>query len=148
MTSELARRVGVTPETVRFYTRKGLLHATIRPDNGYKVYDRTALERLTFISHARSIGFSLKEVEEIIQFSQQGNSPCPKVRKMLGNKIDETEQKIEELHRHLTMMKNTFCDWSEKPDMIPDGKAICCLIEDWSNKHHAGSIEEIKNENE
>jgi DNA-binding transcriptional MerR regulator len=131
-TSELAQAVGVTPETVRFYTRKGLLIATRQPENGYKIYDTAALERLKFISHAKAIGFSLKEIEHIIQLSQQGSSPCPTVRQMLESKITEAKRKIEELNRHLGIMENTFSDWSKEPDTLPDNKAICCLIDDWS----------------
>ncbi|PJC86574.1 MerR family transcriptional regulator [Vibrio sp. HA2012] len=136
-TSELAKRAGVTAETVRFYTRKGLLTAARNPENDYKLYDQSALERLRFIYQARAIGFSLKEIEEIIQYSQQGNSPCPKVRQMLGKKIQETEKKIADLTVNLSMMRETFSEWANEPDMVPDGKAICCLIEEWSDKHDA-----------
>ena len=135
LAGEVAKMVGVTAETVRFYTRKGLISATKDPGNGYKIYDQSAVDRLRFITHARSIGFSLKEIEEIIDYSQKGNSPCPKVRKMLGDKIAETEQKIEALQQHLIVMKDTYFEWEHKPDMVPDGKAICCLIEEWSDKH-------------
>jgi DNA-binding transcriptional MerR regulator len=140
-TSELAKQVGVTAETVRFYTRKGLLTATRDPDNDYKLYDQSALERLKFITQARAIGFSLKDIEEIIQFSRQGTSPCPKVRQMLGQKIQETEQKIKDLQQHLLIMRETLADWAGEPDMVPDGKAICCLIEEWSDNHKTSSRE-------
>lgn len=46
LTTEVARLVGVTPETVRFYTRKKLLKASKNPTNGYKEYDQSAVERL------------------------------------------------------------------------------------------------------
>jgi len=144
LASELAKLVGVTTETVRFYTRKGLLKATKQPDNGYNQYDHIALANLKFISHATSIGFTLKEVQEIMDSSTLGNSPCPKVRQMLADKIIETESKIKALHNHLNMMKNTQASWSNKPDTAPDGKAICCLIEEWSDQHTPQSLQEIK----
>ncbi len=53
----------------------------------------------------------------------------------VGKKILETKQKIDELNRHLQVMEETFSEWADTPDMIPDGKAICCLIEKWSDKH-------------
>lgn len=145
LTSELARCVGVTPETVRFYTRKGLLKATKHPDNGYNIYDQTALANLKFISHATAIGFSLKEVNDIMKSSAQGDSPCPKVRQLLGDKIIETEQKILALHDHLNLMKSTQSEWSHKENTIPDGKAICSLIEDWSEQHKSQPIPEVEN---
>ncbi|CAH0525353.1 TPA: MerR family transcriptional regulator [Vibrio alginolyticus] len=146
LTTEIARTVGVTAETVRFYTRKGLISATKDPSNGYKIYPPSAVDRLRFISHARSIGFSLSQIEEIIEYSQQGNSPCPKVRKMLSDKISETQQKIKEYQMHLAVMEETYSEWVDEPDMTPDGKAICCLIEDWSDKHPSITSREEKNE--
>ena len=65
MTSELAKHVGVTAETVRFYTRKGLLSATKLPTNGYKTYNAEAIARLKFIRQAKNVGFSLKEIEKL-----------------------------------------------------------------------------------
>ncbi|HDY7992843.1 TPA: MerR family transcriptional regulator [Vibrio vulnificus] len=67
LTTEIARTVRVTAETVRYYTRKGLISATKDPSNGYKIYPPSAVDRLRFISHARSIGFSLSQIEEIIE---------------------------------------------------------------------------------
>ncbi|WP_317918203.1 MerR family transcriptional regulator [Vibrio sp. MACH09] len=134
LTTEIARSVGVTAETVRFYTRKGLLSAEKDPNNGYKVYQQSAVDRLRFITHARNIGFSLSQIEEIIEYSQQGKTPCPKVRQMLSDKISETKQKIQEYEKHLELMEETYAEWTNEPDMIPNGKAICCLIEDWSER--------------
>jgi DNA-binding transcriptional MerR regulator len=142
LTSELAKHVGVTAETVRFYTRKGLLSADVLTGNGYKSYDHTAVERLKFITQARNIGFSLKEIEEIINLSHDGNSPCPKVRQMLGDKIVETKQKIDEFKRHLVIMEETLSEWADEPDRVPDGKNVCCLIEEWSDRHGTLAIEE------
>ncbi|WP_038173723.1 MerR family transcriptional regulator [Vibrio pacinii] len=146
LTSEIAKAAGVTAETVRFYTRKGLLSATKDPNNGYKIYPNSALDRLRFISHARNIGFSLGQIEEIIEYSQKGKTPCPTVRQMLCEKISETKQKIIEYQQHLELMEETYAEWELEPDMIPDGKAICCLIEDWSGKHSKTESQEIQNE--
>ncbi|MBD1555722.1 MerR family transcriptional regulator [Vibrio sp. S9_S30] len=142
LTTEIARKVGVTAETVRFYTRKGLISADRDPNNGYKIYHQSTVKRLRFISHARAIGFSLSDIQEIIEYSNQGQTPCPQVRSMLGDKIAETKQKINEYHRHLALMEATYTEWENKPDMVPDGKALCCLIEDWSEKHHKVASEE------
>ncbi|MCB5160948.1 MerR family transcriptional regulator [Marinomonas algarum] len=141
-TSELAKLVGVTPETVRFYTRQGLLKAVKQPSNGYRVYDQTAVTHLTFITHATAIGFSLKEVQDIMQSSEQGKSPCPQVRQMLRHKIVETEQKIVSLTAHLSMMKTTLSDWADKEDTVPNGQEICCLIEDWSGQNTVSPAKE------
>ncbi|WP_198591683.1 hypothetical protein [Vibrio sp. 10N.286.49.B3] len=61
---------------------------------------------------------------------------------MLTDKIAETKQKTEEHPSHLATMEATYTEWGEKPDMVPNGKALCCLIEDWSEKHHQELPEE------
>ncbi|ADZ91472.1 MerR family DNA-binding protein [Marinomonas mediterranea] len=143
LTKELADKAGVTAETVRFYTRKGLIEAVKDPNNGYKVYSQNALARLRFITQARSIGFGLKQIEEIIEFSQQGSSPCPTVRSMLDDKIQETHRKIAEFQRHLEIMEEAKSTWASLPDTEPNGQSICCLIEAWSDKRNA-SFSEIE----
>ncbi len=75
--SELARQAEVTAETVRHYTREGLLHPMRDPDNGYQLYDHADLERLRFIQRARTLGFSVAEISDILAHADQGDSPAP-----------------------------------------------------------------------
>lgn len=129
----LAKLVDVTPETVRYYTREGLLEATRDPNNGYKIYDKTALQNLQFIAQARTLGFSLKEIRGILNNANKGNSACPMVRGLLADKIKETEQKIQQLQDKLSLMKTTQADWQDKADALPSDNSVCPIIE--SVKH-------------
>lgn len=132
--SELAKRAKVTPETVRYYTRLGLIHAQRDPNNGYKLYDKLGLQRLNFIRQASELGFSLKQIEEIFEQSDSGDSPCPLVRDLLQKKVPETKAKIAQLQAHLLKMEGALKAWDQMPDGAPDGHSICCLIEDWEEK--------------
>ena len=78
--SELARQAGVTAETVRHYTREGLLHPQRHPDNGYQLFGQHDLERLRFIQRARTLGFSVVEIRDILDHADHGDSPCPMVQ--------------------------------------------------------------------
>jgi len=60
--AELATRAGVAPSTVRFYERAGLLSPARRAENGYRVFDESALEELAFIQRAKAIGMSLEDI--------------------------------------------------------------------------------------
>src|SRR5690242_8808291 len=60
--SELAGRAGVSPSTVRFYERAGLLSPARQAANGYRVFDESALDELAFISRAKGIGTSLEDI--------------------------------------------------------------------------------------
>lgn len=127
--SQLAQLANVTAETVRYYTREGLLTAERNPSNGYKIYDQTALQRLNFITQARSLGFSLKEIKGILKNAAQGDSPCPMVRQLLQDKITKTEAEIAALQTVLDKMKTVFADWQDKADAVPCGNSVCHLIE-------------------
>ncbi len=125
----LAKSANVTPETVRYYTREGLLTPTRDPDNGYKIYNTAALQRLQFILQAKSIGFSLSDIKNIIDDAEKGQSPCPMVRDLLADKITETEKTIKKLQKKLAIMKKTQAEWKNISDTKPSGKSVCPLIE-------------------
>lgn len=127
--SHLAQSAHVTPETVRYYTREGLLHPSRDPRNGYKIYDQAALQRLQFIIQAKTLGFSLKDIKNIVNNAEKGQSPCPMVRGLLVDKIKETEAEIKGLQEKLAMMKETAVAWQEIADAVPGGESVCPLIE-------------------
>lgn len=132
---ELAKAAGVTSETVRHYSRQGLLQAERDPGNGYQLFDGQALKRLKFIQQARTLGFSLKQVESIIAQAQHGDSPCPLVRDMLQKKVPETRAKIAQLQAHLETMEAALSAWEMMDDGMPNGHSICCLIEEWEDSN-------------
>ncbi len=125
----LAKFANVTSETVRYYTREGLLTPTRDPNNGYKIYDETSLQRLQFIIQAKSIGFSLKDIKNILGNAEKGKSPCPMVRGLLTDKIKETEEEIQHLQEKLAMMKETQENWKNMSDGQPNETSVCPLIE-------------------
>ncbi|KXS39747.1 MAG: MerR family transcriptional regulator [Halomonadaceae bacterium T82-2] len=137
---ELAKTANVTAETVRHYTREGLLSPVRDPDNGYQIYDQADLNRLRFIQRARTLGFSLREIGEILDHADHGDSPCPMVRDLLAARLPEIKQRIIELERLAERMENALANWSGMPDGAPDGHTICRLIEHWNlpqeTEHH------------
>ncbi|MGM0784704.1 MAG: MerR family transcriptional regulator [Pseudomonadota bacterium] len=127
--SELARHAGVTGETVRHYTREGLLNPTRQPDNGYHRYDGSDLERLRFIQRARTLGFSVAEVRDILDHADHGDSPCPMVRDLLAARLPEIRRRIRELQALAARMEQALDAWADMPDGTPDGHSLCRLIE-------------------
>src|SRR5437667_11678794 len=73
---ELAKRSAVTVQTVRFYERLRLLPEPQRKDSGYRVYSESDLKRLRFVRQAKSLGFSLNEIREILRMRERGHCPC------------------------------------------------------------------------
>ncbi|MEA2079461.1 MAG: MerR family transcriptional regulator [Pseudomonadota bacterium] len=127
--TELARRSGTTPHAVRYYTRRGLLRPERNPDNGYRLYKYREVAWLRFIRQAKRLGYTLNEIREIMHDSEQGKSPCPRVREILLQRIDENRQQLEELMALQTRMEQALEQWAAMPDGVPDGISVCHLIE-------------------
>lgn len=129
--SQLAKRLGITPDTVRFYTREGFLKPKKNRKNGYKEYGEKDMDRLRFIVSARQLGFTVGDIEEIIAVADTGKTPCPLVRQLIGQRLGETEQRFEETSKLRKRMSAAINEWSVKPDRAPTGKMICHLIENF-----------------
>jgi len=127
--NDVARRAEVAPDTVRYYTRVGLLKPNRNPENGYKIFVKSDVTRLRFIRQAQTLGFTLKEIGEILGDAEAGSSPCPKVRDIIVHHIEENRRKIEELQKLQKRMEDALDKWKEMPDGVPDGLHVCHLIE-------------------
>jgi len=127
--SELARRAGVTADTVRHYTRSGLLVPIRDESNGYNCYSSGDLALLLFIRKARRLGFSLGDVRDILKESSHGHSPCPQVRKIMEQRLRENRRGLQDLEKLQARMEHAAALWANMPDGMPDGKAVCHLIE-------------------
>jgi Hg(II)-responsive transcriptional regulator len=101
---ELARRAGVGVETVRFYEREGLLPEPPRRDSGYREYPAESLVRLRFIRHAKELGFSLPETQELLSL-RYSEAPCGDVQQRIEGKIEDVRQKIRSLKRIEAMLE-------------------------------------------
>ncbi|MCG7601694.1 MerR family transcriptional regulator [Halomonas sp. McH1-25] len=136
---ELATAAGVTAETVRHYTREGLLSPRRNPDNGYQLYDSDDLNRLRFIQRARTLGFSVKEISDILEHADQGDSPCPLVRDLLAQRLPTIRQRIAELEALAARMEQALDTWRDMPDGVPNGHSLCRLIESFPDDKRAES---------
>jgi len=96
---QVARRAGVGVETVRFYERQGLLEEPPRRTSGYRQYSEQVIKRLHFIKRAQKLGFSLKEITELLLLRVDGQTSCEEVKGRTEAKIAEVEQKLFELQR-------------------------------------------------
>ncbi len=97
---ELAKQLNCTVETLRFYEREGLLAATGRSANGYRFYNDASVQQLEFILRAKSMGFSLEDIRELlaIRVDPQAKS-CGDVRGIAEDKLAQVDRKLAELQR-------------------------------------------------
>ncbi len=97
--SRAARKVGVGVETIRFYERKGLIAQPKRPERGFRVYPDDAVQRIRFIRQAQEIGFSLREIEDLLGLRADPGSDCADIRERAVTKLEDVEDKIRQLRR-------------------------------------------------
>jgi DNA-binding transcriptional MerR regulator len=88
---ELARLTGVSVPTIRYYETLGLLKPVKRTRGGFRVYDEHAVQMLHFIRHAQRLGFSLKEVRQVLRVWRRTGNPCPTVRALVTQRLDQLD---------------------------------------------------------
>ena len=125
----LAKQSDVSLYTVRHYTRIGLLKPSRNLQNNYKVYQPADAMRLHFIQAAKSLGFSLTEIKDILSEAKHGNSPCPMVREIIERHIEENRRKIKEMQKLQKKMESALTDWKQMTNSMPNGDSVCHLIE-------------------
>ena len=125
----LAKKTNLPIYTVRHYTRIGLLKPRRNSTNNYKLYQPSDAARLKFIVAAKNLGFTLAEITNILGQAQHGESPCPSVRKIIVQHIEENRRKIKELQKMQKKMEGALKDWEDLNDGMPNGTSVCHLIE-------------------
>ena len=95
----VARRAGVGVETVRFYERQGLIEEPPRRLSGYREYGDDVVSRLGFIRRAKDLGFTLKEIKELLSLRRDPATPAADVKRRAEAKIADIETKIHTLQK-------------------------------------------------
>ncbi len=114
---ELASKCGVRIDTVRYYEKQKLLVPSGRTEGGYRIYSKVALRELRFILRAKSLGFTLKEIQELLTLKiDRENQPCSSVKELAEVKLKDIEEKLTELgrmHNALTAITDACCGGEE-----------------------------------
>ena len=119
---ELARRVGVSADTVRFYDRRGLLPAVARSPSGYRMFPQEALARVQLIQSALSIGFSVSDLAGIFRERERGAAPCRRVRALAAEKLAALEARLRDLQSWRRELRSTLAEWDRMLAKTPRGK--------------------------
>ena len=94
---KLAKDLGISVETVRFYERRGLIKQPEKPLNGYRHYPDEILNRIRFIKRIQELGFTLEEISFLLELNDK---PCSQVQMLTQEKLASVQQKISDL-KHL-----------------------------------------------
>ncbi|MDP2644937.1 MAG: heavy metal-responsive transcriptional regulator [Desulfobacterales bacterium] len=95
--SQLAKKAKVNRETIRYYERRGLVPEPPRNKSGYREYSLEEVRRTEFIKRCQALGFSLKEIMELLSLRVEPGTTCPDVKARVEIKIADVEKRIEAL---------------------------------------------------
>src|SRR4051812_12794967 len=96
---QVAKLAGVGVETIRFYEREGLLHKPKRKQSGYRMFGSEVVSRIKFIRSVKELGFSLKEIRELLFLRVDSRGTATEVKKRVDSKINQIDQRITDLRK-------------------------------------------------
>jgi DNA-binding transcriptional MerR regulator len=126
---ELAKRLDLNTQTIRYYERIGLLPEPDRTSVGYRIYGEKDERRLGFIKRARSVGLTLEEIKEVLGFCDRGEPPCPYVTEIITRHAEEVERRIAELTKFKRELDRLHERAKERPSHSFKPGRYCHIIE-------------------
>lgn len=136
--SELAKLAGVKAQTIRYYEQVGVLTPALRSPAGYRRFGRRAIDELTFVKRAQTLGFSLEEITEILDLGRSGTAPCSRVLGLARAHVSELEARIDALRRLKEQIVTAIGRWKDGGIPADCVSTLCGLIA-------GATIEEPKN---
>ena len=96
---KLSETTGISIDTIRYYEQIGLLKEAQRKDSGFRLFNKNDIKRLNFIRKAKGLGFSLKEIKELLILRVDKETACDDVRESAQIKLKAIKKKIHELNQ-------------------------------------------------
>jgi MerR family transcriptional regulator, mercuric resistance operon regulatory protein len=119
---DLARLVGISPDTLRLYERKGLLPSPPRSANGYRSYPPEVVDRIRLIRAALSIGFTIDELADILVMRDGEGAPCKHVRELAGAKLESLNRYVRQLEELRDQLRGILKQWDSDLKKTPRGQ--------------------------
>lgn len=123
---KVAKGADLGIETVRFYEREGLIEPPERTASNYRIYSSQAITRLRFIKRAKTLGFTLKEIKELLSLRHNPAASKSDVKMQIETKIDAIKQKISDLKNIQNILEtlDERCDGQGSTDDCPILRAL------------------------
>lgn len=94
---QIAKRIGCNVQTIRYYEQIGLIAPANRTEGQQRRYGQADLERLTFIRHARELGFSLESIRTLLKLSRHKDEPCNQADTLARDQLQQVRSRIARL---------------------------------------------------
>lgn len=125
--SDIAKRSGLSSKMIRDYEKIGLIKVAGRNEAGYRQYQEKDLDTLRFIKHARDVGFSLAQIQTLLNLKNNPNRTSAEVKQLVGDHIAALQEKI----ARLQSMAATLQSWHQCCQGNHDPE--CAIINQLSN---------------
>jgi Cu(I)-responsive transcriptional regulator len=122
---QVAVAAGFGAETIRFYEKQGLLEEPARRASGYRDYDRSVVTRLLFIRRAKELGFTLKEIKDLLSLRVARKASCGTVKRRAESKIADIDAKL----RTLRGMRRALQELVANCELGDTSAAECPILE-------------------
>jgi len=125
----LAKQVGLNPRTIRYYEGLGLFPPPLRSESGYRLYTADTAELLRFVKKAKTLGFTLAEIREIIALRQRGDLPCSHVHALLTERVKTLSRQIQDLSLLRDELKRLAKRSASRAGTLTSAVSVCPHIE-------------------
>lgn len=126
---QVAQAAGVDPKTVRYYEEIELLPPARRSESGYRLYDEVDVARLRFVRGARSLGWRLREIREVLVARDRGEPPCHHVMALLVDRLQSLDVQIQSLRELRAELRHLHKHGSRlRMDSVGMTECVCQLI--------------------
>ncbi len=95
----VGKRVGLSVDAIRFYERNALLPRPSRTQGGFRQYGESDVETLGFIRRVQNLGFTLREIGDLLELRRSRLQPCAPVRRRLEEKLADVRRKVSDLQK-------------------------------------------------
>ena len=126
----LAKAAGVGVETVRFYHRRGLLEKPSRT-SGFRKYSESDVRTIKFVKRVQGLGFSLKDVQDLLDLALCSRETRPFIAKTCHEKIDQIELKIADLNRMVGMLHEFSLACGSEASNDSECRLLDCFENNW-----------------
>ncbi len=135
--SQVARDTGLSSKTIRYYEDIALIPRAARARNGYRDYDAPAVRELTFLAHAREVGFDLDECRQLLELQRDPQRQSVHAKQLVLEKVGQLDLRITALNRMRDQLAEMVarCQGDEGPE--------CAILDDLENvgrNDHAGKV--------
>src|SRR5713101_2310148 len=132
----VGKRVGLSVDAIRFYERNALLPRAPRTRGGFRQYSENDVETLSFIGRVQNLGFTPREVRDLLDLRRSRLQPCAPVRRRLEEKLADVQQKVSDLEKleHELRLALRSCNKEMRKR-----SAHCPILREKSNSRQGGA---------